>query len=85
VAPADRRFFPLSHFVQAFDACFSPFTSGPGFSARDLAALAVWGAIGTIVAVRRFAHEALDEEGGHSGRRLWEHTTVKHSTARRSS
>ena len=79
------RFFPLSHFVQAFDACFSPFTTGSGFSARDLAALAVWGAIGTIVAVRRFGREALDEESGHSGRQLWEHTTVKHSTARRSS
>ena len=35
--------FPLSHFVRAFDACFSPFTTGSGFALRDLAVLAAWG------------------------------------------
>jgi ABC-2 type transport system permease protein len=77
--------FPLSHFVQAFDACFSPFTSGAGFSAGDLASLAVWGAIGTIVAVRRFGREALDEDGSRSRRGLRELRPFRHSTARRSS
>ena len=36
--------FPLSHLVQAFDACFSPYPTGSGFSARDLGVLVVWGA-----------------------------------------
>jgi ABC-2 type transport system permease protein len=57
------HFFPLSHLVKAFEACFSPYTTGSGFSARDLGSLLVWGAIGTFVAVRRFAAEATDEEG----------------------
>jgi ABC-2 type transport system permease protein len=57
-------FFPLSHVVHAFTACFSPYTTGSGFSGHDLFPLVVWGAVGTIVAVRRFAREATDEEGG---------------------
>jgi ABC-2 type transport system permease protein len=61
--------FPLSHLVQAFDACFSPYTTGSGFAARDLGALVVWGGIGAIVAVRRFAAEATDEDGGLPSRR----------------
>jgi ABC-2 type transport system permease protein len=77
--------FPLSHLVQGFDACFSPYTSGSGFNARDLASLVAWGAAGTIVAARRFAREALDEAGGGAGRRLWELSPLKHTTARRSS
>jgi ABC-2 type transport system permease protein len=71
--------FPLSHLVQAFDACFSPYTSGSGFAARDLASLLVWGAIGTFVAVRRFAAEAIDEEGGMSGSRRWRRATADHA------
>jgi ABC-2 type transport system permease protein len=71
--------FPLSHLVQAFDACFSPYTSGSGFAARDLASLLVWGAIGTFVAVRRFAAEATDEEGGTSGSRRWRRATGEHA------
>jgi ABC-2 type transport system permease protein len=77
--------FPLSHLVQGFDACFSPYTSGSGFNTRDLASLVAWGAAGTIVAARRFAREALDEAGGRAGRRLWELSPLKHTTARRSS
>jgi ABC-2 type transport system permease protein len=77
--------FPLSHLVQGFDACFSPYTSGSGFDARDLASLVAWGAAGTIVAARRFAREALDEEGGRAGRRFWELSPLRQTTARRSS
>lgn len=63
--------FPLGRLVRAFDACFSPYTTGSGFSSRDLSALAAWGAAGAIVAVRRFAAEAVDEDGSSSRPRLF--------------
>jgi ABC-2 type transport system permease protein len=52
--------FPLSHLTRAFDACFSPFTQGSGFSGRDLSALAIWGVVGAVVATRRFTTETTD-------------------------
>jgi ABC-2 type transport system permease protein len=55
------RLFPLSHLTQAFDACFSSHTAGAGFLGRDLFALALWGAVGGWIAVRRFAAEETDE------------------------
>ncbi|HET7856569.1 MAG TPA: ABC transporter permease [Gaiellaceae bacterium] len=59
------RLFPLSHLTRAFEACFSPHTQGSGFAGRDLAALAVWGIVGALVAVRRFSIETADgEESG---------------------
>jgi hypothetical protein len=51
-----------SYLTRAFDACFSPHTHGSGFAARDLAALAVWGVVGAVVAVRRFTIETADGE-----------------------
>jgi ABC-2 type transport system permease protein len=60
--------FPLSHVVHAFTACFSPYTTGSGFSTRDLTSILAWGVGGTFVAVRRFSREATDEEGGVAGR-----------------
>jgi ABC-2 type transport system permease protein len=56
--------FPLSHIVEAFTACFSPYTSGSGFAPRDLAEIALWGAGGLFVAVRRFRWEAGPQEPG---------------------
>jgi ABC-2 type transport system permease protein len=50
--------FPLKHIVEAFTACFSPYTQGSGFSAGNLAAIAAWGVLGLVVAVRRFRWEA---------------------------
>jgi ABC-2 type transport system permease protein len=50
--------FPLSHLVDAFGACFSPYTSGSGFSPGDLAVIAVWGVGALFVAVRRFRWES---------------------------
>jgi ABC-2 type transport system permease protein len=58
--------FPLSHLVDAFTACFSPYTTGSGFAAGDLAVVAAWGIGGLIVAVRRFRRE--DERGEGEGR-----------------
>ena len=67
--------FPLSHFVQAFDACFSPHTTGSGFSARHLGALVVWGVAAGFVAVRRFAAEAVDEGTAHRRLHLPRHSS----------
>ena len=71
-------FFPLSHLVRAFDACFSPYTTGSGFSGRDLLALLAWGVVGAFVAVRRFAHEATDEEASATRLRLRRRMTAEH-------
>jgi ABC-2 type transport system permease protein len=60
------HFFPLSHLVEAFEGCFSPFTTGSGFAFGDLAVVAAWGLAGLLVAVRRFRLEDDAEEG--SGR-----------------
>jgi ABC-2 type transport system permease protein len=67
--------FPLSHLVQAFDACFSPYTNGSGFSSRHLGVLALWGAVAAMVAVRRLAAEAADEEGFSAASRLFRRST----------
>lgn len=69
--------FPLSHMVRAFSACFSPYTTGSGFSGHDLTSLLVWGVVGTFVAVRRFAREATDEQGSLAGRRLRRRMTAE--------
>jgi ABC-2 type transport system permease protein len=72
--------FPLSHLVEAFTACFSPYTQGSGFSPRNLAVLGAWGAAGLVVAVRRFRWDTEEPErtarrrgpillGASSGRR----------------
>jgi ABC-2 type transport system permease protein len=59
--------FPLYHIVQAFTACFSPFTQGSGFALGDLAEIAAWGVAGMVVAVRRFRWESGPQEGASSG------------------
>jgi ABC-2 type transport system permease protein len=43
-------FFPLSHLVNAFSACFVP---GGNVEAKDLLSLVIWGAVGMFIAVRR--------------------------------
>jgi ABC-2 type transport system permease protein len=55
--------FPLFHIVNAFDACFVPQTAGGGWSANDLSAIAVWGAIGLAVAARRLGTEPVTGDG----------------------
>jgi ABC-2 type transport system permease protein len=64
------HFFPLSHLVDAFTACFSPHTHGSGFAAHDLAVLAGWGAAGLLVAVRRFQWDTEEPEHPTRRRRL---------------
>jgi ABC-2 type transport system permease protein len=55
--------FPLSHLVEAFQGCFSPYTSGSGLAVRDLAIVAAWGVGGLLVATRRFRREAEADAG----------------------
>lgn len=71
--------FPLSHLVSAFTACFSPYTTGSGFSGRDLLSLVAWGVVGAVVAVWRFSREATDEEGGVKRSWPWHRALTGHS------
>jgi ABC-2 type transport system permease protein len=50
------NFFPLSHLVNAFSACFVP---GGSVAGKDLLSLVIWGAIGMFVAVRRLRAASL--------------------------
>lgn len=50
-------FFPLKPFAEAFQACFMPFVDPPAFSWDKLAFVALWGAVGAVVAVRNFSWE----------------------------
>jgi ABC-2 type transport system permease protein len=49
-------FFPLSHLVRAFSACFVP---GGSVELADLRSLVIWGAVGMFVAVLRLKRGAL--------------------------
>jgi ABC-2 type transport system permease protein len=55
--------FPLSHIVEALTACFSPYTQGSGFAARDLGITAAWGIGAMLVAVRRFRWDTEESDG----------------------
>jgi len=48
------KVFPVEHLVAALLAAYNPHTTGSGFRWGDLAVLAVWGAAGLIIAIRRF-------------------------------
>ena len=50
-------FFPLKHFAEAFQDCFTPFVEAPAFDWRSLAYVALWGLLGLVVALRRFTWE----------------------------
>ena len=56
--------FPLSHLAQGFEECFSPHTSGWGFSAQHLAVLAAWWVGATLLAVRNFRWEKRPQGSG---------------------
>jgi ABC-2 type transport system permease protein len=63
--------FPLSHLAQGFEECFSPHTTGLGFSAKHLSVLFVWWIVATIYAARHFRWEK--RPGGGGG--LWARRT----------
>jgi ABC-2 type transport system permease protein len=60
--------FPVRHLVDAFVGCFSPFTSGSGFSGKDLGVMALWFAVALALAVWRFRREVEAEETGGTKR-----------------
>lgn len=49
--------FPLKPFVNAFQDCFNPFIEGSGYSPARLAFVAAWGAVGLLIAIKRFTWE----------------------------
>jgi ABC-2 type transport system permease protein len=46
--------FPVRHLQQALLAAVNPYTTGAGFAWHDLLIIAIWGAVGLAIAVRRF-------------------------------
>jgi len=48
------KVFPVEPLVAALLAAYNPHTTGSGFRWGDLAVLAIWGAAGLVIAVRRF-------------------------------
>jgi ABC-2 type transport system permease protein len=51
------NFFPLKHFAEAFQDCFTPFVEPPAINWASLAYVAAWGVLGLVVALRRFTWE----------------------------
>jgi ABC-2 type transport system permease protein len=51
------KIFPVRHFSEAMQQVFFPPAGSSGFAATHLAVLAAWGALGLLVAVRRFSWE----------------------------
>ena len=48
------KVFPVEHLAAALLAAYNPHTTGSGLRWGDLAVLAAWGAVGLIIAIRRF-------------------------------
>ena len=51
------NFFPVTHFIDSLFAPFDPLRAGSSFAGRDVLVVAIWGAVGGIVALRRFSWE----------------------------
>ena len=49
--------FPLKHFAEAFQNCFTPFVEAPAFDWPSLAYISLWGVGGIVVAMRFFTWE----------------------------
>jgi ABC-2 type transport system permease protein len=60
------NFFPLKHFVRAFQDAFHPLTESPAFRFEHLAVIAIWGVVGALLALKFFTWEPRE---GTSGRR----------------
>ena len=60
------NFFPLKHFVRAFQDAFHPLTTAPAFGGGHLAVMAIWAVVGTLLALRFFNWEP---RAGSNGRR----------------
>lgn len=60
--------FPLKPFALAFQDTLNPFTDAPAFRWDKLAFVALWGAVGTVVALKKFSWEP-SSGGGRASRR----------------
>ena len=49
--------FPLKHFAEAFQDCFTPSVPAPAFNWPSLAFIAAWGVLGIVIAMRFFTFE----------------------------
>jgi ABC-2 type transport system permease protein len=49
------KLFPVQHLAHGLQHAFQPATSGIGIEWSDLGALAIWAAVGVVVALRRFS------------------------------
>ena len=49
--------FPLKHFAEAFQDCFTPFVEPPAFNWASMAYVAAWGVAGVVIAMRFFTWE----------------------------
>jgi ABC-2 type transport system permease protein len=49
--------FPVRHLIREMVAVFSPFGSGTGIQAEAIGVMALWGAVGLAVSLRRFRWE----------------------------
>lgn len=49
--------FPLKHFAEAFQDCFTPFVEAPAFNWASMAYVAAWGVAGLVIAMRFFTWE----------------------------
>ena len=63
------RVLPLRPFVESVQAPFNPTVEPPGFLWGNLAVLAVWGAIGVVVAARSFKWEPVADTDHRPPRR----------------
>jgi ABC-2 type transport system permease protein len=63
------NFFPLKHFVRAFQDAFHPLVESPGFEFDHLAVIAVWGVVGTLLALKFFTWEPRESASGRRRRR----------------
>ena len=52
------EFFPVLHFSKALHEAFNPFVTGTGFKWGDLAVLAIWMVVGTLLAIKFFRWES---------------------------
>lgn len=63
------NFFPLKHFVRAFQDAFHPLVDSPGFEFDHLAVMAIWGVVGTVLALKFFTWEPRESSSGRRRRR----------------
>jgi ABC-2 type transport system permease protein len=61
------NFFPLRHFVKAFQDAFHPLTESPAFRWEHLGVMALWTVVGSLLALKFFSWEP--REGGSGKRR----------------